>query len=72
MGLIYPAGVLLTEIYAYHAVLSPLLFPMMAGSVLLGPAVASGDGRAAWFIYVGTLGAADPAATNGITRAVVR
>lgn len=111
VGLIYPAGVLLAAIYAYHAALLPLLFPVIAGSVLLGPAVASGfyelarrrelgldcrwrhfldvfRGRtglsvislasvvtllfvlwmaAAWFIYVGTLGAADPAAANDIS-----
>lgn len=42
IGLIYPAAVLLAGIYAYQASVLPLLFPLVAGTVLLGPAVASG------------------------------
>ncbi len=42
IGLIYPAAVLLAGIYAYRESVLPLLFPLVAGAVLLGPAVASG------------------------------
>jgi uncharacterized membrane protein len=42
IGLIYPAAVLLAGIYAYRESMLPLLFPFVAGAVLLGPAVASG------------------------------
>jgi uncharacterized membrane protein len=42
IGLIYPMAVLLAALYASHASILPLIFPLVAGSVLLGPAVASG------------------------------
>lgn len=42
VGLIYPAAVVLAGIYAYRVSILPLLFPLIAGSVLLGPAIASG------------------------------
>jgi uncharacterized membrane protein len=42
VGVIYPAAVLLGVIYALRVSLLPMLFPLLAGSVLFGPAVASG------------------------------
>jgi uncharacterized membrane protein len=42
LGFIYPVVVLLAAIYALRASVLPLLFPLAAGSILLGPAVASG------------------------------
>lgn len=42
IGLIYPVAILLAGIYAYHASVLPLMFPMAAGSILFGPIVASG------------------------------
>ncbi|GFM30071.1 DUF2189 domain-containing protein [Novosphingobium sp. PY1] len=42
VGLIYPAAVMLAGIYAYQESVLPLVFPIVAGAVLLGPAVASG------------------------------
>ncbi|GGC12851.1 hypothetical protein GCM10011494_34600 [Novosphingobium endophyticum] len=42
IGLIYPGAVILAGIYAYRQAILPLLFPLVAGAVLLGPAVASG------------------------------
>jgi uncharacterized membrane protein len=42
IGLIYPMAILLAALYVSHASILPLIFPLVAGSVLLGPAVASG------------------------------
>lgn len=42
IGVIYPAGVLLGVTYAYRISIIPLVFPLLSGSILLGPAVASG------------------------------
>lgn len=42
VGLIYPLAVLLGVTYAFRAPLLPLLFPLLAGSILLGPVLASG------------------------------
>jgi uncharacterized membrane protein len=42
VGLIYPTAILLAVLYASHASVLPLIFPLVAGSVLLGPVVASG------------------------------
>lgn len=42
IGLIYPVAVLLAALYASQVSVLPLIFPLVAGSVLLGPAVASG------------------------------
>jgi uncharacterized membrane protein len=42
VGLIYPVAVLLAILYAAQASVLPLIFPLVAGSILLGPAVASG------------------------------
>lgn len=42
IGLIYPAAVLLGTLYVLHQSILPLLFPLLAGSVLFGPAAASG------------------------------
>ena len=42
VGFIYPVAVLLAAIYVSHASVLPLMFPLVAGSVLLGPVVASG------------------------------
>ncbi|HWJ70541.1 MAG TPA: DUF2189 domain-containing protein [Sphingobium sp.] len=42
IGVIYPVMVLLAGIYAYQASALPLILPLLAGAILLGPAVASG------------------------------
>lgn len=42
IGLIYPLVAALAAIYALSASVLPLLFPLAAGLILLGPAVASG------------------------------
>jgi uncharacterized membrane protein len=42
IGLIYPAAVVLAVIYAYQESILPLIFPLIAGSILLGPVVAAG------------------------------
>lgn len=42
IGFIYPVAVLLAGIYALRASVLPLLFPLAAGAILFGPAVASG------------------------------
>lgn len=42
IGLIYPAVVVLAIIYAYQQSILPLIFPLVAGSILFGPAVAAG------------------------------
>lgn len=42
VGLIYPIAVLLAAVYLSHASILPLIFPLISGSVLLGPVVASG------------------------------
>lgn len=42
IGFIYPIVVVLASIYAYHASALPLILPLLAGSILFGPAVASG------------------------------
>ena len=42
IGLVYPVAVVLAAVYAFHASILPLIFPLIAGSVLFGPAVASG------------------------------
>ncbi|MET0588159.1 MAG: DUF2189 domain-containing protein [Novosphingobium sp.] len=42
IGLIYPAVVVLAIIYAFQQSILPLIFPLVAGSILFGPAVAAG------------------------------
>lgn len=42
IGLIYPAAVLLAVIYAFQQSVLPLIFPLIAGAILFGPAVAAG------------------------------
>ncbi len=42
IAFIYPVAVMFAVIYAFHASPLPLVFPLFAGSVLLGPAFASG------------------------------
>jgi uncharacterized membrane protein len=42
IGLLYPAAILLASLYAYNQTVLPLIFPLVAGAVLLGPAVACG------------------------------
>ncbi len=42
IGFIYPVVVVLVGMYAYKASVLPLIFPLAAGSILFGPAVASG------------------------------
>lgn len=42
IGFIYPLVILLAGLYAYDVSLLPLIFPLLAGSILLGPVVASG------------------------------
>ena len=42
IGFIYPAAVLLGALYVSHAPVLPLIFPLIAGSILFGPVVASG------------------------------
>lgn len=42
VGFIYPLAVLFSIFYALHVSILPLLFPLISGSVLLGPALASG------------------------------
>jgi uncharacterized membrane protein len=42
LGLIYPGVSLLAALVALHASVLPLVFPVAAGAVLLGPAAASG------------------------------
>lgn len=42
VGFIYPVAVILAVLYASHASILPLIFPLVAGSILFGPAVASG------------------------------
>jgi uncharacterized membrane protein len=42
IGLIYPAVVVLAIIYAFQQSILPLIFPLLAGSILFGPAVAAG------------------------------
>lgn len=42
VGFIYPIAILLAGLYAYKVSILPLVFPLAAGSVLLGPVVASG------------------------------
>jgi uncharacterized membrane protein len=42
VGLIYPTGVFLGILYAFHMSIVPLMFPLLAGSILLGPAAATG------------------------------
>jgi len=42
IGFIYPAVVILASLYALHASILPLIFPLAAGSILFGPAAASG------------------------------
>lgn len=42
IGFIYPLAVLLAGMYALDISVLPLLFPLIAGSILLGPAAASG------------------------------
>lgn len=42
VGIIYPAVVLLGVLYAFQISIVPLIFPLLAGSILLGPAAASG------------------------------
>jgi len=41
IGLVYPAAVVLAIIYAYQQSVLPLIFPLLAGSILFGPAVAA-------------------------------
>lgn len=42
IGVIYPAAVLLAVIYAFQQSVLPLIFPLVAGAILFGPAVAAG------------------------------
>lgn len=42
IGLIYPVAVALGTLYVLHASILPLIFPIAAGSILFGPAAASG------------------------------
>ncbi|MGK2908694.1 MAG: DUF2189 domain-containing protein [Sphingobium sp.] len=42
LGIIYPAVIVLGMLYAYELSLIPLIFPLLAGSILLGPAAATG------------------------------
>jgi uncharacterized membrane protein len=42
LGIIYPAAILLGIMYANEISLVPLIFPLLAGSILLGPAAATG------------------------------
>lgn len=42
VGFIYPAAVLLAVIYAFQQSVLPLIFPLVAGAILFGPAVAAG------------------------------
>lgn len=42
IGLIYPIAVMLGALYVLHVSLLPLIFPIVAGSVILGPVAASG------------------------------
>ncbi|HKX80290.1 MAG TPA: DUF2189 domain-containing protein [Novosphingobium sp.] len=42
VGFIYPVAILLAVLLVSHASVLPLIFPLVAGSVLFGPAVASG------------------------------
>ncbi len=42
VGVIYPVGVLIGMLYAYQISVVPLVFPLLSGSILFGPAVASG------------------------------
>lgn len=42
IGFIYPASVLLAAVYLSHASILPLIFPLISGSVLFGPVMASG------------------------------
>jgi len=41
IGLVYPAAVVLAIIYAFQQSLLPLIFPLLAGSILFGPAIAA-------------------------------
>lgn len=41
IGLVYPAAVVLAIIYAFQQSILPLIFPLIAGSILFGPAVAA-------------------------------
>jgi len=42
VGFIYPVAIALAGFYALHASVLPLLFPLVAGAILLGPAAACG------------------------------
>jgi len=42
VGLIYPLAVLLGAFYVLHVSILPLIFPIMTGSILFGPAAATG------------------------------
>ena len=42
IGFVYPVAVLLASLYAFQASVLPLIFPLAAGSILFGPALASG------------------------------
>lgn len=42
IGFVYPVAVLLASLYAFQASVLPLIFPLAAGSILFGPAFASG------------------------------
>lgn len=42
VGFLYPIAVFIAVIFFSHASILPLIFPLIAGSILFGPAVASG------------------------------
>ncbi|MEP6868113.1 MAG: DUF2189 domain-containing protein [Novosphingobium sp.] len=42
IGIIYPVAVMVVAMYALQASVLPLIFPLAAGSILFGPAAASG------------------------------
>jgi uncharacterized membrane protein len=42
VGIIYPVAVLVAVLYALNTSLLPLFFPLLAGTILFGPAAASG------------------------------
>ena len=42
IGVIYPVAILVAGLYAFRASALPLIFPLAAGSILLGPIAASG------------------------------
>jgi uncharacterized membrane protein len=42
IGIIYPVAVAMVALIAFHSSILPLVFPLVAGAVLLGPSAASG------------------------------